>query len=109
MDQQLRLARVVLEDAQAKHQQVIVDLVFAGNQIRRGNEYYGVWRDQNEQAICPFVMNANGEVDFGIYAGEDRFYQFDILNGQIGLGQQLAWRNDEYETQMVVIGVTQLI
>ena len=30
MDQQLRLGRIVLEDTQATHQQVTIDLVFAG-------------------------------------------------------------------------------
>jgi hypothetical protein len=110
MDQQFRLARVVLEDSQARHQQVTIDLVFEGNQIRAGNEYYGVWRDRNEQGICPFVMNENGEVDFGTtYNGDDRFYEFDILRAQIGLGQQVGWRSDQYETQMQIVGVTQLI
>lgn len=110
MDQELRLARIVLEDTQAKQQQVVIDLVFAGNEIRPGNEYYGVWRDQGEGALCPFVMNANGQVDFGTgYSGEDRVYEFDILNAQIGLGQQVGWRSEQYETQMKIVGVTQLI
>ena len=96
MDQQLRLARIVLEDSQAKHQQVTIDLVFEGNQVKGGSEYYGVWRDLNEQGICPFVMSENGEVDFGTtYNGDDRVYEFDILNVQIArVGQQFAWRSD---------------
>jgi hypothetical protein len=111
MDQQpLRLARIVLEDTQARQQQVTIDLVFEGEQVRLGNEYYGVWRDKNEQSICPFVMNENGEVDFGTsYNGEDRFYEFGVLGAAIGLGQQVAWRSGQYETQMKVVGFTQLI
>ncbi len=110
MDQEFRLARIVLEDTQARHQQVTIDLVFQGDQIRPGNEYYGVWRDHNEQSICPFVMSGSGEVDFGTtYSGDDRFYGFDILSAQIGLGQQVGWRSDQYETQLRVVGVTQLI
>jgi hypothetical protein len=107
---QLRLARIVLEDSQNRQQQVTIDLVFEGDRIRLGNEYYGVWRDKNEQSICPFVMNENGEVDFGTgYAGDDRFYEFGVLDAQVGLGQQVSWRSEQYETQMKVIGVTQLI
>ena len=106
----LRLARVVLEDTQARQQQVTIDLVFEGDRIRAGNEYYGVWRDKDSQNICPFVMNENGEIDFGTtYNGEDRFYVFDILGAQIGLGQQVAWHGDQYETTMKVVGFTQLI
>jgi hypothetical protein len=108
--QDLRLARIVLEDTQARHQQITIDLVFEGDQIRRGNEYYGVWRDHNEDSICPFVMNANGEMDFGTgYSGDDRFYELDVLNSRIGLGQQVALQSDQYETQMKIVGVTQLI
>ena len=50
---ELRLARIVLEDTQARHQQITIDLVFEGNRIRPGNEYYGVWRDHQEESICP--------------------------------------------------------
>ena len=107
---ELRLARIVLEDTQARHQQITIDLVFEGNRIRPGNEYYGVWRDHQEESICPFVMNANGEIDFGTsYGGEDRFYELDVLNAQIGLGQLVGMRSDQYETQMKIVGVTQLI
>jgi len=55
-------------------------------------------------------MNANGEMDFGTgYGGEDRFYELDVLNAQIGLGQLIGMRSDQYETQMKIVGVTQLI
>jgi hypothetical protein len=107
---ELRLARIVLEDTQARNQQITIDLVFEGDRIRPGNEYYGVWRDHNEESICPFVMKANGEMDFGTgYSGDDRFYELDVLNARIGLGQQVTLRSDQYETQMKIIGVTQLI
>ena len=109
MDQQLRLGRIVLEDTQASHQQVTVDLVFEGNNVKGGIEYYGVWRDGNQEAICPFVMN-DSEVDFGTgYSGEDRFYEFDITSAPITLGAQIGWRSDQYETQMKVVSVTQLV
>ena len=110
MDQQLRLGRIVLEDAQANHQQVTIDLVFQGNAVKAGIEYFGIWRDLNEGSLCPFVMNENGECDFGTgYSGEDRVYQFDILSAPIGLGHEIGWRSDQYETQMKVVSITQMV
>jgi|SRR5215510_3197092 len=110
MDQQLRMGRIVLEDAQASQQQVIVDLVFIGDNPKRGMEYYGVWKDYDQGAICPFVLNEKGEADFGTsYSGDDRIYQFDILTTPLAIGQPIGWRSDQYETQMKVVSVTQLV
>jgi len=110
MDQQLRLARIVLESVDAPNQGISVDLVFQGNAVKRGQEYYGVWRDANEGAICPFIMDADGNCDFGTgYSGEDRVYAFDILQAPIGHGAQIGWRSGEYETQMKIVGITQLV
>ena len=110
MDQQLRLGRIALEDTQAIHQQVTIDLVFQGNDVKGGIEYFGIWRDRSEGSICPFVLNENGEADFGTgYGGDDRIYQFDILNAPIGLVHQIGWRSDQYETQMKVVSITQLV
>jgi hypothetical protein len=110
MDQTFRLGRIVLEDTQASHQQVTIDLVFQGNDQKSGIEYYGVWKDNNEGSICPFVLNENGEADFGTgYGGEDRIYRFDILTTPLGVGHQVGWRSDQYETQMKVLSITQLV
>ena len=110
MDQQLRLGRIVLEDTQAPDQQVTIDLVFVGNNVKGGIEHFGVWRDHAEGTICPFMLNENGEADFGTgYGGEDRIYQFDILTALIGLGNQIGWRTEQYETQMKVVSITQLV
>jgi hypothetical protein len=110
MDQQLRLGRIVLAADGAEHQTISVDLVFQGNAIKRGLEYYGVWRDENEEAVCPFVMDENGTCDFGsTYNGEDRIYEFDIFKVPIGQGAQIAWRSGDYEAQMKIVGITQLV
>ena len=110
MDQQVRLGRIVLQDAQAVHQQVTIDLVFEGNSVRTGITYFGVWEDLNEGSMCPFVMNENGECDFGTgYSGEDRVYQFEILTAPIAQGNQIGWRSDQYETQMKVASITQMV
>jgi hypothetical protein len=110
MDQQLRLGRIVLAAVDAPHQTISVDIVFEGNAIRRGFEYYGVWRDANERAICPFVLNDDGTVDFGTsYNGEDRVYEFGIFEGPVGLGHEIGWRSGEYETRMKITGISQLV
>jgi hypothetical protein len=110
MDQQLRLGRIVLEDMHASHQQVTIDLVFQGNAVKADTEYFGIWRDLNDGSLCPFVMNENGECDFGTgYNGEDRVYQFDVFSAPLGLGNQVGWRSDQYETQMKVVSITQMV
>ena len=110
MDQQVRLGRIVLEDSQASHQQVTIDLVFVGDDVKTGIDYFGIWRDHNEGAVCPFVLTVNGEADFGTgYGGDDRIYQFDILTTPINIGQPIGWRSDQYETQMKILSVTQLV
>src|SRR5262245_29815033 len=109
-DQQLRLGRLVLEDVQASHQQITIDLVFVGDNVKGGIESFGVWRDHNNGAICPFTMDVNGSCDFGSsYGGDDRVYQFDILTTPIGHGQQIGWRTQQYETQMKIVSITQLV
>jgi hypothetical protein len=56
------------------------------------------------------VLNESGEADFGTgYGGEDRVYQFDILSAPLGLGNPIGWRSDQYETQMKVVSITQLV
>jgi hypothetical protein len=110
MDQQLRLGRVVLEDSQASHQQVTIDLVFQGNDVKTGIDYFGIWRDSNDGSLCPFVLTPDGEADFGTgYGADDRVYQFDILTTPINIGEPIGWRSDQYETQMKIISVTQLV
>ena len=64
MDQQLRLGRIVLEDTQAAHQQVTIDLVFQGDAVKGGTSISASGGTCSEGSICPFVMNENGEVRF---------------------------------------------
>jgi hypothetical protein len=103
MDQ---MRRVVLEDTQASHQQIVIDVALEGSNIKSGVDSYGVWVDRNDELVCPFVMNDKGEVDFGSYAGDDRYYAFDIVGATVSAGQQIGWRNNEYETQMKVVSVS---
>lgn len=107
---QARFARVVLQDVEVPHQEVTIDLVLDGNQARRGLSYFGLWVDKEEDSRCPFVAYENGEVDFGTgYGGDDRIYETDLLEVDIMMGQQVGWRSGDYETQLRVVGITQLI
>lgn len=110
MAEPLRLARIVLENVEARHQDVTIDLVFEGNSVRRGVAFFGVWQDKNEQTRCPFVLDPGGEVDFGSgYDGEDRFYATDITDVDLAIGAEVAWRTENYAAQFKVVGVTQLV
>ncbi len=109
-DKQLRLGRITLEDSQASHQQVIFELVYEGNFVKRGTPYFGVWQDKNDESMCPFVMSPEGEVDFGTgYSGTDRVYDCNILEVELGMGSEVEWRSQEYETKLRVVDITQLM
>jgi hypothetical protein len=110
MDNQLRLGRVVLESVDDRNQITTVDLVFQGDDIKRGLSYFGLWEDRAQGARCPFVLDDSGECDFGTsYDGEDRIYETDLLEVPISIGQQVGWKSGDYETQMKVVEVTQLV
>ena len=110
MAEQLRLARIVLENVEARHQDVTIDLVFEGSVVRRGVAYFGVWQDKNEETRCPFVLDPNGEVDFGTgYDGEDRYYETNITQVDLAIGAQVAWSTEGNAGQYKVVGVTQLV
>jgi hypothetical protein len=64
---------------------------------------------QQDDALCPFLLAANGEVDFGTgYEGQDRYYETNILQTELMIGQQVDWRSSEYETIFSIVGITQL-
>ena len=110
MAEPLRLARIVLENVDARYQDVTVDLVFEGNTVRPGMFFFGMWRDKNEETCCPFVLDSNGEVDFGTgYDGADRYYETDIAQVTLAIGADVAWRMEDYDGRYKVVGVTQLV
>ena len=110
MDTQLRLGRITLEDTQAPHQQVVFDLVYEGNFVKRAPFYFGLWQDKTEESLCPFIMGPDGDVDFGTgYSGDDRMYQCSILEVELGIGNEVDWRSQDYETRLRVVDITQLL
>ena len=110
MDKQLRLGRITLEDTQAAHQQVVLDLVYEGNFVKGGMPYFGLWQDKTEQSLCPFVMSPEGEVDFGTgYSGDDRIYQCNVLEVELAMGGEVEWRSEAYETKLRIVDIQQLM
>ena len=106
----LHLARVVLENAEDRNQEIRIDLILDGNSVRPGLEYFGLWQDKHEDVRCPFVMDPNGAVDFGTgYDGEDRYYETNIATLELTIGQQVGWRNETVEQSFRITGITQLV
>jgi hypothetical protein len=110
MDKQLRLGRITLEDTQASNQQVIFDLIYEGNFVKRGQPYFGVWQDTSDESLCPFVMSPEGEVDFGSgYSGNDRIYACNILDVELAMGNEVEWSTENYQTKLRVVDIQQLM
>jgi hypothetical protein len=78
--------------------------------LKQGLDYFGLWQDKDADTRCPFVLDPSGNVDFGTgYDGQDRYYETDILNIELAIGQQVGWRTDEFEQVFSVVGMTQLV
>jgi hypothetical protein len=104
------LKRVVLQNPDARNQEVRIDLIFDGNQVRRGLEYYGLWQDKDGDVRCPFSLGEAGEVDFGTgYDGADRYYETNLLEKEMVTGQQVTWNSESEEGVFSVVYITPLI
>ena len=107
---ELHLARIVLENTQARNEEMSFDLVLNGRTAKAGLESFGLWQDKREDIRCPFVMDPNGQVDFGTgYDGGDRYYETNILTLELAIGQQVGWRTENGEATFRITGITQLI
>ncbi len=105
-----KLKRVVFQNPDAKNQEIRIDLIFDGNQVRRGIEYSGVWLDKCEQSWGPFTLGEDGEVEFGTgYDGADRYYETDLLEKEMTTGQQITWNCEGDEAAFSLAYITPLI
>ena len=110
MNDGAKLKRVVFQNPNAKNQEIRIDLIFDGNQVRRGIEYFGLWLDKIAQSICPFTMGEDGEIDFGTgYDGADRYYETDMLEKEMVTGQQITWNCEGNEATFSIVYMTPLI
>lgn len=106
---ELHLSRVALENTEDRNQDITIDLVLDGKNVKPGLEYFGLWRDRRADVRCPFVLDPNGSVDFGSgYDGEDRYYETDLGGLELTIGQQVGWRTGDIEQSFRITGITQL-
>jgi hypothetical protein len=105
-----KLKRVVFQNPDAKNQEIKIDLIFDGNQVRRGIEYFGVWQDKADESRCPFTLGEDGEADFGTgYDGADRYYETNMLEKEMVSGQQITWNCEGDEAAFSIVYITPLI
>ena len=70
----VHLGRVVFENPEAANLEIVIDLVLEGRKAKAGLVYFGVWLDKEAEVTCPFVLDPNGQADFGTsYDGQDRY------------------------------------
>ena len=105
-----RLGRIVFENIEERNQEISVDLMFVGPQPKGGIEYYGLWQDRHEDVRCPFILSPDGGVDFGTgYDGADRYYETDLLEKEMVIGQRITWKYGDDTVEYAVISMTPLI
>ncbi len=105
-----RLGRIVFRNTQEDHLEITIDLIFIGYQPKRGIEYCGLWQDRREDYRCPFTVSTEGHVDFGTgYDDADRYYQTDMLEKALSVGQRIAWSGNEDNGEYAVVSMTPLI
>jgi hypothetical protein len=75
-----RAVRVTFQRNDDANEGMHVDVVLSGTQLKRGQEYFGVWFDNTEGTRCPFILNRDGQLDYGAgYEDEDQFYGTELL------------------------------
>ena len=105
-----RLGRIVFQNTEQRHQEISVDLIFAGARPKPGIEYYGLWQDRQADTSCPFTLSPDGQVDFGTgYDGADRYYETDLLEKDMSIGQRIRWSYGDDTAEYAVVSMTPLI
>ncbi len=105
-----RLGRIVFQNTEQRHQEISVDLIFAGARPKPGIEYYGLWQDHQADTRCPFTLSPDGQVDFGTgYDGADRYYETDLLEKDMSIGQRIGWSYGDDTAEYAVVSMTPLI
>ena len=82
-----RAVRVTFEGGEDPTEGMHIDLVLNGATVKKGSEYFGVWFDTSENTRCPFIVNGQGQLDYGAgYEDEDQFYGTNLLSANIAEG-----------------------
>lgn len=86
-----------------------IDLVLSGAQIKRGGEYFGVWFDKSDNTRCPFVLNSNGQIDYGAgYEDEDQFYGTNLLEAAFSEGAVIKCELEGEDIPYTIVKITPL-
>ena len=82
-----RAVRVSFQRNDEASEGMHADLVLVGSQLKQGAEYFGVWFNNSEGTRCPFVLNRDGQLDYGAgYEDADQFYGTTLLTASYAEG-----------------------
>jgi hypothetical protein len=105
-----QLGRIVFQNTEQRHQEISVDLIFAEARPKARIEYYRLWQEHQANTRCPFTLSPDGEVDFGTgYDGADRYYEKDMLEKDMSIGQRISWTCGDDTVEYAVVSMTPLI
>ncbi|MGE0533260.1 MAG: hypothetical protein AB7G40_16745 [Hyphomonadaceae bacterium] len=86
-----RAVRITFKNGDDPAEGMHLDIVLNGSTIKRGSEYYGVWFDTSDGSKCPFILNTNGEIDYGAgFEEEDQIYGTNALDIAITEGATIT-------------------
>lgn len=104
-----RAVRVTFESGEDPSEGMFIDLVLSGASVKRGSEYFGVWFDKAENTRCPFVLNSNGQLDYGAgYEDEDQYYGTNLLEAAFSEGATVTCRYEDEEIPYKIAKITPL-
>ncbi len=104
-----RAVRVTFASGEDPNEGMHIDLVLNGAQVKRGTEYFGVWFDNSENTRCPFVLNRDGQLDYGAgYEDEDQFYGTNLLEAAFSEGATVTCRFEDEDIAYKIAKITPL-
>lgn len=102
-----RAVRVTFNGEEGEGMQL--DVVLNGAQVKRGVEYFGVWFDNVDNTRCPFVLNRDGQLDYGAgYEGEDQFYGTNLLEAAFSEGATVTCKFEGEDISYKIAKITPL-
>ena len=104
-----RAVRVTFESDEDPSEGMFIDLVLSGAQVKRGVDYFGVWYDKSENTRCPFVLGADGQLDYGAgYEDEDQYYGTNLLEAAFSEGATVTCRYEDEDIEYRIAKITPL-
>lgn len=98
--------RVTFQRNDDANEGMIIDVVLNGTQLKSGTEFFGMWFDNSEGSRCPFILNRDGQLDYGEgYADEDQFYGTNLLTSAFSEGGSVTVT---YEDEVIGYKITKI-